>query len=222
MNKIITYVADISAFKEELEQLAPQYTEINEETGVKSSKLLITPTVKNEAGSLNLSLLSDSELELLITMTTVEVLGTYSQLFANEASLARYKSVYPYDTPTILTDEAGVEYEYFRSKRIGDFAGVPDITVVEELTSKQEKYKLKIKERFQVQASALNFDSIETAGKYTGFANPFQTEAETLLGWVAATWATVETLQLQHASGEREFPSTWEELEKLLPVLDLK
>ena len=121
-NYVVTYVANTVAFIEELEAMAPSYVIVDEETGIKSWTIQHTPLVKNENGSLAMSILSNEELAFINQMTTIKNLGTYDELFANETSHSLYKSVYPYDVPLSYTDEEGVVHEYFRPQRIGDFA----------------------------------------------------------------------------------------------------
>ncbi len=121
-NYVITYVANTAAFIEELEAMAPSYVIVDEDTGNKSWTIQHTPLVKNENGSLALSILSDEELMFINGMTTITNLGTYEELFANEANHLLYKSVYPYDVPLSYMDENGVAIEYFRPQKIGEFA----------------------------------------------------------------------------------------------------
>ena len=121
-NYVITYVADTVAFINELESIAPSYVITDEETGNKSWTIQHTPIVKNENGSLAMSILSDSELELINSMTTIQSLGTYEELFADEAKHGIYKSVYPYDIALSYVDEDGNTVEYFRPQKIGEFA----------------------------------------------------------------------------------------------------
>ena len=121
-NYVVTYVANTVAFIEELEAMAPSYVIVDEETGIKSWTIQHTPLVKNENGSLAMSILSNEELAFINQMTTITSLGTYEELFANEASHSLYKSVYPYDVPLNYVDENGVDVEYFRPQKIGEFA----------------------------------------------------------------------------------------------------
>lgn len=106
----------------ELEEIAQSYINIDEETGKKSSRVFTTPVVKNEAGSLALSMLTSEELAILDGMTTIESLGTYEEMFADEEAHNRYKSVYPYHIPIEYVDEEGVTQSYMRPKKIGEFA----------------------------------------------------------------------------------------------------
>ena len=122
MNYIITYVADTTAFINELEQVAPSYIVTDEETGKKSWTIQTTPIVKSVNGTLAMSILTDDEIVFIDSMTTITNLGTYEELFANEANHALYKSVYPYDVALSYVDEDGAIVEYFRPQKIGEFA----------------------------------------------------------------------------------------------------
>ena len=121
-NYVITHVANTVAFIAELEALAPSYVITDEDTGTKSWTIQHTPLVKNENGSLAMSILSDDELAFINIMPTITNLGTYEELFANETSHSLYKSIYPYDVPLSYVDENGVDVEYFRPQKIGEFA----------------------------------------------------------------------------------------------------
>jgi len=122
LNYVITFVKDSQEFINELEQMAPSYVITDEEIDKKSWTIQHTPVVKNENGSLAMSILSDDELVFIQSMTTIESLGTYEELFANEEAHALYKSVYPYDVPLSYVDEEGTTIEYFRPQKIGEFA----------------------------------------------------------------------------------------------------
>ena len=122
MNYVITFVPNAEKFLEELERLAPSYAITDEDSGKKSWTIQHTPLVRNENGSLALSILSDDELAFINTMTTIKSLGTYDEILANPESLALYKSVYDYETPITYTDENGAEYSYAKPFKIGEFA----------------------------------------------------------------------------------------------------
>lgn len=121
-NYIITYVADTAAFIEELEALASSYVYTDEGTVTKKWTVQHTPVVKNENGTLAMSMLTDDELLFIGNMNSIKSLGTYDELFANPENLAIYKSVYPYDVPLSYTDEDGTVVEYYRPQKIGEFA----------------------------------------------------------------------------------------------------
>jgi hypothetical protein len=121
-NYVITYCADTKAFIDELEQLAPSYIITDEESGNKSWTIQTTPIIKSDNGTLAMSILTDDELVFIGSMTTIQSLGTYEELFANEEAHALYKSVYPYYVPLSYVDEDGNTVEYYRPTKIGEFA----------------------------------------------------------------------------------------------------
>jgi hypothetical protein len=69
-----------------------------------------------------MSILTDDELAFVGTLESIQSLGTYEELFANEGALTMYKSVYPYDVPVSYVDIDGTTKEYFRPQKIGEFA----------------------------------------------------------------------------------------------------
>ena len=121
MNHVITYVTNTEDFLVELETIAPTYINRDEDGNV-TTAIQTTPIVKSENGTLALSILTDDEIAFIGTMTTIESLGTYEEMFANPEALAKYKSVYPYDVPIAYIDEDGVERSYMRPEKIGVFA----------------------------------------------------------------------------------------------------
>jgi hypothetical protein len=69
-----------------------------------------------------MSILTDDDLAFVKTLKSMQSLGTYDELFANDEALALYKSVYPYDVPVSYVDMDGTTKEYFRPQKIGEFA----------------------------------------------------------------------------------------------------
>lgn len=119
MNYVITYCKDTKAFMDEL----PDSYKAKDMDGVVTGWTIQTsPVVKNENGSLAMSILTDEELEFVKTMKSIQSLGTYDELFANDEALTIYKSVYPYDIPVSYVDMDGTTKEYFRPQKIGEFA----------------------------------------------------------------------------------------------------
>ena len=121
-NYVITYVPNTEAFIAELETIAPTYVYTDETTGDKKWTIQHTPIVKNENGSLAMSIVNDDELVFINSMTTIKSFGDYPELEANAENLALYKGVYPYDVPLSYMDEEGNTIEYMRPFKIGEFA----------------------------------------------------------------------------------------------------
>jgi hypothetical protein len=119
MNYVITYCKDTKAFMDEL----PESYKVKDTDGtVVGWTIQTTPVVKNENGSLAMSILTDDELAFIGTLKSIKSLGTYDELFANDEALAIYKSVYPYDVPVSYVDMDGNTKEYYRPQKIGEFA----------------------------------------------------------------------------------------------------
>jgi hypothetical protein len=119
MNYVITYCKDTKVFMDEL----PESYKVKDADGnVIGWAIQTTPVIKNENGSLALSILTDNDLAFIKTMKSIQSLGTYDELFADKEALAIYKSVYPYDVPVSYVDMDGTTKEYFRPQKIGEFA----------------------------------------------------------------------------------------------------
>ena len=105
----------------DLEQLKTKLTEngyYDEESNSFTVNNTLTP-LKYE-GNTSLSYVRNCVLDLEV-FTMLEDLGDYDEMFANEDSHSKYKSVYPYDVPVVYTDEDGTEKEYMRPEKIGVF-----------------------------------------------------------------------------------------------------
>jgi hypothetical protein len=105
-----------------MDELPENYKTKDMDGNVTGWTIQTTPVVKNENGSLAMSILTNEDLAFVKTMKSIQVLGTYDELFANEEALAIYKSVYPYDVPISYVDMDGNTKEYFRPQKIGEFA----------------------------------------------------------------------------------------------------
>jgi len=117
----ITYCEDTTALIQEVQEKYPD--KINtDENGNVTFLITKTPTVRNESKTLTLVRCSDEELEILESLTTLQVLGGYDEIFNDDVKHDLYKSVYPYDISLTYTDEAGNTVEYSRPQRIGVFA----------------------------------------------------------------------------------------------------
>jgi len=121
MNYLITYVPNIEAFLDELEALAPTYVYIDDE-GNRKCNIATTPIVHSGYGTLAMSILTDENVEFIGLMSTIDILGTYEEIWADEEKHNLYRLVYPYDVPIAAVDADGNPTEYYRPKKIGEFA----------------------------------------------------------------------------------------------------
>ena len=117
MKDRIIYCSDLTALKEQLK--ADGY--YDEEYGSYTVNHTLTPIVIN--GNTSLSYVRNFALDFGV-YTMLEDLGTYESILLpeNADKLAKYKSVYDYETPVKYTDENGVVQTYTKPFKIGDFA----------------------------------------------------------------------------------------------------
>jgi hypothetical protein len=65
---------------------------------------------------------TDEDGNTSVPYPTLESLGDYEEMFADEDKHNKYKLVHPYDQPIVYTDEDGNEQSYMLPKKIGVFA----------------------------------------------------------------------------------------------------
>ena len=114
MRDIIIYCSDIEQLKQELSDNG-----FVDSKGNYTHGNTITPIKYN--GVKTLALVRNNKLDLTLFPSLTD-LGTYDEMFADDESLALYKSVYDYTVPVIYTDEDGVEQSYTLPNKIGEFA----------------------------------------------------------------------------------------------------
>lgn len=115
----ITYCSNTGALVDELLDKAPQLVSADEDTPC----FLVdkTPIVRNDTETMALVRDPDGALRALADMlTTLTVLGTYDEVFADPAKCEIYDRVYD-QTSVIYTDEEGVERTYTPPRMFGVF-----------------------------------------------------------------------------------------------------
>lgn len=114
-------MSDEIFYCENIEQLKAELiaNEMVDEEGNYTHGNTLTPIIYNGVKTLALVRNNKLDLELFPSLTN---LGTYEELFADEASLALYKSVYPFDVPIEYVDDDNVTQSYFRPQKIGEFS----------------------------------------------------------------------------------------------------
>jgi len=141
MRTILTYMPDITDFMAEIEAKYPEYliyAGVNAENGeieifnidkinnyiniVKKINIIHTPLKKNGTASLGYSIVNTELLAIIEDLITVENIGDYDEMFANEVAHEKYKSVYPYHMPQTYVDENGIEQTRNLPDKIGVFA----------------------------------------------------------------------------------------------------
>ena len=122
MTDLITYCTDSTALALEVAEKYPEKLTENED-GSYNFNITKIPTVRKDNLTLCLVRCATTEDEnMLRSLTALEVLGTYDEVFASPLLDAKYKSVYPYDVPIEYTDENNTIQSYSRPKKIGGFA----------------------------------------------------------------------------------------------------
>ena len=118
---IITYCEDTAALVAEVKDKFPDRID---DTNPNNPIFLITktPTIRNGNKTLALVRCSGNDYQDLLSLTSLNILGSYNEIFDDNTTDTLYKSVYPYDTPVTYTDEHGVDQTYMRPKKIGVLA----------------------------------------------------------------------------------------------------
>ena len=113
----LIYCSDLVALKAQLK--ADGY--YDEESGSYTINHTLTPLKYN--GNTSLSYVRGFSLDLSV-YTMLEDLGDYTTIIeaGNEDKLAKYKSVYDYETPVEYIDEDGNIQTYLPPFKIGEFA----------------------------------------------------------------------------------------------------
>ena len=72
-----------------------------------------------------------------------------------------------------------------------------------------------IQNHLDTKAQSLRYDNINAIGKYVGYANDFQAEAESLGAWASSCWKVAEQIEVDVQSGARVMPTVDEVLAEL-------
>ena len=81
---------------------------------------MLTPIKKNDSGA-SLAYVMDNKLDLEL-FPSLQSLGDYDEMFADDTKHDLYKSVYPYHIPVEYVDEDGKTQSYDLPNKIGVFA----------------------------------------------------------------------------------------------------
>ncbi len=96
-----------------------------------------------------------------------------------------------------------------------------DTALLEQDRLYNEEYTKAINNAIQVhldtQAQALRYDNINSIGKYVGYVNDFQAEAEALGAWASSCWTVAGQIEADVQAGLRSIP-TVDEVIAELPV----
>ncbi len=112
---LITYCNNTDDLIAELELKFPQYV------NVENKQFLIdkTPTIRFENETMSLVRVNDSY--IINDLESLQVLGTFEQVFADPQKKEIYDRLYP-RTPEVWLDENEVEHTYIPPEEFGKFA----------------------------------------------------------------------------------------------------
>jgi hypothetical protein len=98
-----------------------------------------------------------------------------------------------------------------------------DIALVEQkrlydnevLILQQKEFDEAIQNHLDAKAQSLRYDNINAIGKYVGYANDFQAEAEKLGAWASSCWKVAGDIEADVLAGNRPMPTVDEVLSEL-------
>jgi len=122
MPDIVTYCENTQALIQELKEKYPDRIYKDENSDDYTFIVNKTPTIRNGNKTLSLLRVTEEEYEMIQNLDSLEILGTYDEIFNNEEKLSKYKSVWDYETPIEYTEEDGTVRQYYRPKKFGVFA----------------------------------------------------------------------------------------------------
>ncbi len=121
MNDLISYCQDIEALRTELTDRGY----VDDETGEPVFPLPNRTPNQQRMPPKSITLLrcvTDDDETLLHSSTSLEILGTYDDVFADPVKYLTYSSAYPHDPYTIIDPETGEEITITPPKKFGVFA----------------------------------------------------------------------------------------------------
>jgi len=86
----------------------------------------------------------------------------------------------------------------------------------EEVLAKQQRYiNDGIQNHLDTKAQSLRYDNINAIGKYVGYVNDFQAEAEALGAWASSCWLVTGQIEADVQAGVRVMPTVDEVIAEL-------
>ena len=77
----------------------------------------------------------------------------------------------------------------------------------EVLAEQQQSFNNAIQNHLDTKAQSLRYDNINAIGKYVGYVNDFQAEAEALGAWASSCWKVAGQIEADVQSGVRVMPT---------------
>jgi len=84
-----------------------------------------------------------------------------------------------------------------------------------EIQIQQKAFNGAIQNHLDTKAQSLRYDNINAIGKYVGYINDFQSEAEALGAWASSCWVVAGQIEVDVQSGTRPMPTVDEVLAEL-------
>lgn len=121
MKDLISYCPDIEALRTELTDRGYVEEETKEPVFPLGN---VTPTQKsNNPVTIKLvRCVTDEDVELLNSFDSLEILGTYDEVFSDDEKYAKYSSAYPHDEYTTTYQDTGEEITVTPPKKFGVFS----------------------------------------------------------------------------------------------------
>ncbi len=121
MNDLISYAPDIEALRTELTDRGY----VDDKTGEPVFPLTSRTPNQQRMPPKSMTLvrcINDDDETLLRSFTSLEILGTYDDVFADPVKYLTYSSAYPHDPYTVTDSDTGEEITITPPKKFGVFA----------------------------------------------------------------------------------------------------
>lgn len=119
MKQVLTYTADTTALLAEVEEKYPRLVTTNEDGSKNIRFHKLNTSRRNGELTLNVVILTNGMAEVLDSLTTLQVMGTYEEVFADETLTALYKTVHDFTVSNGVDEEGNLTYP---NKTIGSHA----------------------------------------------------------------------------------------------------
>ena len=114
--------------------------------------------------------------------------------------------VYMYHVGLLPVSQNDVEVALVEQQKIYDN---------EVLAEQQYLFNQAIQNHLDTQAQSLRYDNINAIGKYVGYVNDFQAEAEELGSWASSCWKVAGQIEADVQAGTKSMPTVDEVIAEL-------
>ena len=121
------------------------------------------------------------------------------------------------DNKVFAYAEDGSEDDFIQDGLVEITVDAANIIINPPFTPEQEmkKISISIQNHLDTKAQSLRYDNINAIGKYVGYVNDFQAEAEALGAWASSCWKVAGQIEADVQSGVRVMPTVDEVLAEL-------